>query len=109
MTSITRSFTWNLQGKVKGSGNKKSRYAVNMGGVWGEMATSGGGHSNLNEAAAALDLPRMSKNTFISIETQIRNAWEAQLVQEMSKAGEEERQILLLIKMITLRGFLQLL
>lgn len=56
------------------------------------MAT-GGGHSNLNEAAAALDLPGMSKNTFISIETQIGQAWEAQLAQEMTKAGEEECQI----------------
>ena len=56
------------------------------------MAT-GGGHANLNEAAAALDIPGMSKNTFISIEAQIREAWEAQLVKEIVKAGKEEREI----------------
>jgi len=55
------------------------------------MAT-GGGHSKLNETAAALDLPGMSKNTFASIETQIGKAWEAQLA-EIIKAGEEEKQL----------------
>lgn len=53
--------------KVKGSGNKKNRYAVNIGAVWGQMAT-GGGHSTLSETAAALELPSMSKKTFINIE-----------------------------------------
>lgn len=56
------------------------------------MAT-GGGHSKLNETAAALDLPGMSKNTFTSIETQIGKAWEAQLAEEIIKAGEEEKQL----------------
>ena len=78
--------------KVKGSGSKKTRYAVNVGAVLGQMAT-GGGHSKLNETAAALDLPGMSKNTFASIETQIGKAWEAQLAEEIIKAGEEEKQL----------------
>ena len=39
--------------KVKGSGSKKTRYAVNIGPVLGHMAT-GGGHSKLSETAAAL-------------------------------------------------------
>ena len=77
--------------KVKGSGSKKTRYAVNIGAVLGQMAT-GGGHSKLNETAAALNLPGMSKNTFASIETQIGKAWEAQLAEEITKAGEQERQ-----------------
>lgn len=54
------------------------------------MAT-GGGHSRLNETAAALNLPGMSKNTFTSIESQIGQAWEAQLAEEIKKAGEQEK------------------
>lgn len=76
--------------KVKGSGNKKNRYAVNIGAVWGQMAT-GGGHSTLSETAAALELPSMSKKTFINIEAQIGGAWEALLAEEMVKAGQEEK------------------
>ena len=53
--------------KVKGSGSKKTRYAVNVGAVLGQMAT-GGGHARLNETAAALDMPGMSKKTFSNIE-----------------------------------------
>ena len=77
--------------KVKGSGDKKTRYAVNIGAVLGQMAT-GGGHSKLNETAAALNLPGMSQNTFTSIEMQIGRSWEAQLAEEITKAGEQERQ-----------------
>ena len=73
--------------KVLGSGSKKTRYAVNVGAVLGQMAT-GGGHSRLNETAAALNVPGMSKNTFTSIESQIGQAWEAQLTEEIKKAGE---------------------
>ena len=36
--------------KVKGSGSKKTRYAVHVGAVLGQMAT-GGGYSRLNETA----------------------------------------------------------
>ena len=32
--------------KVKG-GNKKNRYAVNIGAVWGHMATGGGGGGHI--------------------------------------------------------------
>ena len=78
--------------KVMGSGSKKTRYAVNVGAVLGQMAT-GGGHSRLNETAAVLNLPGMSKNTFISIEAQIGQAWEAQLTEEIKKAGEQLKKI----------------
>lgn len=78
--------------KVKGSGKKKTRYAVNIGAVWGQMAT-GGGHSNFNETVAALDVPGMASNTFTNIEQQIGKAWEVHLAQEITKAGEEEREI----------------
>lgn len=80
--------------KVLGNGSKNTRYAVNIGAVLGQMAT-GGGHSRLNETAAALNLPGMSKNTFTSIEIQIGKAWEDQLVEEIKKAGEQERAIAL--------------
>ena len=59
--------------KVNGSGTKKTRYAVNIGAVWGQLVT-GGGHSSLNEAAAALDLPGMLHKTFTNIEEQIGKA-----------------------------------
>ena len=78
--------------KVKGSGNKKNRYAVNIGAVWGQMAT-GGGHSTLSETSAVLEIPTMAKKTFITIEEQLGRAWEVLLVEEMVKAGEEEREI----------------
>ncbi len=51
--------------KVKGSGSKKTRYAVNVGAVFGQMAT-GGRH------AAALNLPGIAE--------------------EITKTGVEERQ-----------------
>lgn len=78
--------------KVKGNGNKKNRYAVNLGAVWGQMAT-GGGPSNPNETAAAVDLPGIPAKTFTSIEEHIGQAWEKLLAQEITKAGEEEREI----------------
>ena len=78
--------------KVKGSGIKKTRYAVNVVAVLGQMAT-GGGHARPNETAAALDIPGMSKNTFSSIEMQIGGAWESKLAHEITRAGELEREM----------------
>ena len=51
------------------------------------------GPSNLNEIAATLDMPGMHRKTFVSIEKQIGQAWETLLAEEMTKAGEEERQL----------------
>ena len=78
--------------KVKGSSGKKKRYAVNVGAVWGQVAT-GGGPSHLNEITAAMDIPGMHTKTFVGIEKQIGQAWETLLAEEMKKAGEEERQM----------------
>lgn len=78
--------------KVKGSGSKKNRYAVNVGAVLGQMAT-GGGHARLNETAAMLDIPGMSKSTFSSIEMQIGCALESKLAHEITQAGELEREM----------------
>ena len=78
--------------KVRGSGSKKTRYAVNVGAVLGQMAT-GGGHARLNETAAALDMPGMSKKTFSNIEKQIGNAWEPNLAYEITRAGAIEREM----------------
>ena len=88
----SKKFNMESSTKVQRSETKGTRYAVNVGAVLGQMIT-GGGHSRLSETAAALDLPGMSKNTFTSIETQIGQAWEAQLAEEITKAGDEERQI----------------
>ena len=69
-------------------GMHKYRCCFGPNGYWG-------GYSRLNETAAALDLPGTSKNIFTSIETQIGKAWEAQLVEEIKTAGEQERAIAL--------------
>ena len=92
MVSAMRRFYVKSSTKVKGSSGKKKRYAVNLGAVWGQMAT-GGGPSNLNEIAAAMDLPGMHTKTFVGIENQIGQAWGTLLAEEMKKAGEEEREI----------------
>lgn len=78
--------------KITGSEKLKARYAVNVGAVWGEIAT-GGGHRTLNGLMASMDIPCMSKNTFSTIETQIGKAWKKFLAQEILAAGAEEKKI----------------
>ena len=87
-----QTFCLDSSSKIKGSGTRKNRHAVNVGAVWGQMIT-GGGHSNLAQFSATLELPQISSNTFTSIEEQIGKAWEKQLAEEMTKAGEEEKKI----------------
>ena len=78
--------------KIAGSKGINKRYSVNVGAVWGQMAT-GGGQRKLNEMMASIGIPGMSKGTFIRIETQIGNKWEDILSTEIQKAGEEEKRL----------------
>ena len=78
--------------KIVGSKGFNERYSVNVGAVWGQMAT-GGGQSNLNEFLASINVPGLSKPTFTKIETQIGNKWDELLCSEIIKAGEEEKRL----------------
>ena len=78
--------------KIVGSKGMNTRYSVNVGAVWGQMAT-GGGQRNLNEFMASINAPGMSKPTFNHIETQIGQKWGEILSDEIIKAGEEEKNL----------------
>ena len=78
--------------KIVGSKGMNTRYSVNVGAVWGQMAT-GGGQRNLNEFMASINAPGMSKPTFNHIETQIGKKWGEILSDEIIKAGEEEKNL----------------
>ena len=76
--------------KIEGSAEINQRYSINVGAVWGQMAT-GGGHKPLNERMAAINVPGIIKKTFIKIENQIGASWETILADEMLAAGNEEK------------------
>ena len=80
--------------KIEGSAEINQRYSINVGAVWGQMAT-GGGHKPLNETMAAINVPGISKKTFIKIENQIGASWEKILADEMLAAGNEEKKLAL--------------
>ena len=90
--SCEEKFTMETSTKIAGSKGINKRYSVNVGAVWGQMAT-GGGQRKLNEMMASIGFPGMSKGTFIRIETQIGNKWEDILSTEIQKAGEEEKRL----------------
>ena len=80
--------------KIEGSAEINQRYSINVSAVWGQMAT-GGGHKPLNETMAAINVPGISKKTFIKIENQIGASWEKILADEMLAAGNEEKKLAL--------------
>ena len=57
--------------------------------------STGGRQKRLNETLATLNVPGMSKKTFISIENQIGVSWEKILSEEIIKAGKEEKELAL--------------
>ena len=89
--SCEEKFTMETSTKIAGSKGINKRYSVNVGAVWGQMAT-GGEQRKLNEMMASMGIPGMSKGTFIQIETQIGTKWEDILSTEIQKAGEEEKK-----------------
>ena len=69
-----------------------NRWTVNVGAVWGQMAT-GGGSACLNESLALVEVPGISKSVFTSIEEEVGKAWAHLLLEETLKAGAEERRL----------------
>jgi hypothetical protein len=88
----SENFTIDSSHMIAGSEGLKKRYSVNVGAVWGQMAT-GGGQRKLNEVLASINVPGISKPTFTLIETQIGGKWEQVLSQEIKRAGEEEKRL----------------
>ena len=78
--------------RIAGSEEIKGRYSVNVGAVWGQMAT-GGGQSGLNELLSSVNVPCMTKKTFCKIEEQIGRSWEKILSEEIINAGVKERDL----------------
>ena len=87
-----KSFYIESSPKIAGTAEIKRRYRVNTGAVWG-VSSSGGGHRQLNDVLASINVPGMSKKTFLKIEGQIGAAWEKNLADEIIKAGEEEKKL----------------
>ena len=81
--------------KIVGSKGMNTRYSVNVGAVWGQMAT---------EFMASINAPGMSKPTFNHIETQIGKKWGEILSDEIIKPGEEEKNLAVERK-ISFKGF----
>lgn len=90
--NCTQKISVESSAKIEGSNEVRKRYGVNVGAVWGQMAT-GGGQKCLNETMASINVPGMTKKTFQKIETQIGESWEKVLGDEIKKAGEKEKQL----------------
>ena len=68
------------------------RWECNLAAVWGQMST-GGGHSQLEEAMSVVGVPVMSKKSFIGTERDIGEVWKKELWESMAKAGKEEKKL----------------
>lgn len=64
---------------------------VNKNAVSGVMA-SGGGHAQLQQFTAAVDLPDVGAKAYAKIQDEISDEWETTAWTEMLKAGEVERE-----------------
>ena len=85
-------FTLESSTRVNNSDYMGNRWAVNVGAVWGQMAT-GGGSACLNESLATVEVPGISKSAFTSIEEAVGKAWGHLLLEETLKAGAEEKRL----------------
>ena len=83
-------FTLESSTQVNNSDYIGNKWTVNVGAVWGQMAT-GGGSARLNESLAIMEVPGLPKSTFTSIEEEVGKAWAHLLLEETLKAGAEER------------------
>ena len=68
------------------------RWEFNLAAVWGQMST-GGGHSQLEEAMSVVGVPVISKKSFIGTEKDIGEVWKKELWESMAKAGKEEKKL----------------
>ena len=69
-----------------------NRWECNLAAVWGQMATETG-HRQLEETMSVMEVPVMTKATFISTERDIGEWWKQILLLSMAKAGQEEKKI----------------
>lgn len=67
------------------------KLGVNKAMVFGALA-SGGGFSNVQEMAAAVDMPCMTQRTYIKHENAVGREFEELCLREMIEAGKEERR-----------------
>ena len=67
----------------------RSTYQYNVTAVMGQIST-GGGCNNLEKLLCTIDIPSMSKSTFIEIERLLGSAFEIYLGELMLQAGQEE-------------------
>ena len=64
----------------------------NLAAVWGQMMV-GGGFNSLEESLSALNIPVMTKRSFIHAEQVIGKWWWTALEESMKSAGKEEKSI----------------
>ena len=64
----------------------------NLAAVWGQM-TVGGGFNSLEESLSVLNIPVMTKRSFIHAEQVIGKWWWTALEESMKSAGKEEKSI----------------
>ena len=82
---------FNTSTKTKGlTGNMF--WTNNLAAVWGQM-TTGGGFNTLEESLSVLNVPVMTKRSFVHTEQVIGKWWWSVLEESMKAAGREERQI----------------
>ncbi|KAL1436901.1 hypothetical protein MTO96_049291 [Rhipicephalus appendiculatus] len=71
---------------------EKTALGVNDAAVWGFMSI-GSGHSHLEEAMSVMEIPTMSKGSFLRREESIGKVWKVALLKEMTEAGVEEKML----------------
>ena len=82
---------FNTSTKTKGlTGNMF--WTNNLAAVWGQM-TTGGGFNTLEESLSVLNVPVMTKRSFMHTEQIIGKWWWSVLEESMKAAGRQERQI----------------
>ena len=83
--------TFNTSTKTTGLTGKMF-WTNNLAAVWGQM-TVGGGFNSLEESLSVLNIPVMTKRSFIHTEQMIGKWWWTVLEESMISAGKVEKQI----------------
>ncbi|XP_075556529.1 uncharacterized protein LOC142588576 [Dermacentor variabilis] len=70
----------------------KTILGINDAAVWAFMSI-GSGHSQFEEAMSIIEVPAMSKGAFLRREESLGKCWKAVLLDQMIKAGKEEKTL----------------
>ncbi|KAH7942387.1 hypothetical protein HPB49_023753 [Dermacentor silvarum] len=70
----------------------KTILGINDAAVWAFMSI-GSGHSQFEEAMSIMEVPAMSKAAFLRREESLGKCWKAVLLDQMIKAGKEEKRL----------------